>query len=229
MPSKHCQNLEPCFFFQHGWGFSDTCWHGWIKELTSSYWLGNRGYWGTPNPIIEDGNRPGFVLVCHSLGFHFLSPRLLSQAGLVVIISGFAHFHGSNPTDGRFTRRHIKKMLSRVTSDPIGLLHDFYRDCNCPDWPLADRKVNQALLAQDLMLLDQNKIDTFSLQGIRSVLLLHGREDRIVRMERAEELAKNLGMHSRLTIIDGAGHGLPFTHPRLCLHLIRDYYFEHQS
>ena len=223
MPSKLTQNLKPNFIFQHGWGFSDTCWHDWTNGLSSSFLLANRGYWGPPTPIDDDFCNPGFVLVCHSLGLHFLSPRLLSQAGLLVIISGFAHFHGQTPADGRFTRKHIQKMLSRVTVDPIGLIDDFYRDCNCPALQINKRTINTSLLTQDLILLDQNRIDTFSLQDVPPVLLLHGREDRIVRPARAEELAGLFGM-SQLTCIDDAGHGLPFTHPQVCLDLIRDFY-----
>lgn len=221
MPFKHDHKLDPSFIFQHGWGFSDTCWQGWIKGLSTPFLLGNRGYWGAVKPVGSDRIRPGFVLVCHSLGLHFLPPRLVSQAGLLVVISGFAHFHGQNPADGRFSRKHTQKMRSRLTVDPIGLLQDFYRDCSV-DWPIDAETMDTKLLAQDLLLLDQNRIDAHNYQRVPPVLLLHGSDDRIVRPERAEELAGMLGM-AQLTVIDGAGHGLPFTHTQLCLNLIRDF------
>lgn len=222
MSSEHNQHLEPAFVFQHGWGFSETCWQGWTKGL-SSYLLGNRGYWGSPRPIDCDGTPPGFILISHSLGLHFLPPRLLSQAGLLVIISGFAHFHGLNAAHGRFSRKHLQRMLARIAVDPLGLIQDFHRDCNCPDWPIDAGAINTALLTQDLTLLDQSRIDTDRFQDVPAVLLLHGREDRIVRPERAEELA-GFFRTSKVTLVDGAGHGLPLTHPQLCLHLIRDFY-----
>jgi len=222
MPSKHCHTLEPSFIFQHGWGFSDTCWQGWTRGLSTSFLLGNRGYWGAPNPIDCDRTGSGFVLICHSLGLHILPPRLVSQAGLLVVISGFAHFHGQNPVDGRFSRKHIQKMRSRLPVDPIGLLNDFYRDCNCPDWPIDEITMDMTRLAQDLILLDQNRIDVANLQGVSAVLLLHGRDDRIVKLERAEELARIVGK-AQLLVVDGAGHGLPFTHPQVCLNLVNDF------
>ena len=107
--------------------------------------------------------------------------------------------------------------------DPIGLIRDFYRDCNCPDWTIDESTINTALLTRDLILLDQNQIDRVSFQGIPPVLLLHGSEDKIVRPERAVELSGIFDV-SQLDIIDGAGHGLPFTHPQVCLNLIRDFY-----
>ena len=231
MPSKPKQNrnyppvvedARPRFVFQHGWGFSDTCWRGWTEGLSSTCLLGNRGYWGQPTPLDPDGIPPGFILVCHSLGLHFLCPRLLSQAGLVVIISGFAHFHGLHSADGRFSRKHIKRMLNRIATDPIGLLDDFYRDCNCPDGPIDSGALNTALLTQDLHVLDESRLDSDSYQDLPAVLLLHGQEDRIVRPERAAELSGFFG-GSRLVFVDGAGHGLPFTHPQLCVNLIRDF------
>jgi pimeloyl-ACP methyl ester carboxylesterase len=163
------------------------------------------------------------VLVCHSLGLHFLSPALLARAGLVVIISGFAHFHGQRPEDGRFTRRHLARMRSRLHSDPAGLIRDFHRDCDCPAWPADPRAMDRELLDQDLTLLDQGRWPGEACRQLPPALLLHGREDRIVRPERATELAAMLP-GSRVVIIDQAGHGLPFTHPGLCLEHIRAAY-----
>jgi len=83
--------------------------------------------------------------------------------------------------------------------------------------------MNKALLIQDLILLDRNRIANVCCRELPPVLLLHGSEDRIVRPERVAELAGIFGK-SQLIIIDGAGHGLPFTHPQVCLNLIRDFY-----
>jgi pimeloyl-ACP methyl ester carboxylesterase len=166
---------------------------------------------------------PGFVLVCHSLGLHLLSPGLLAKAGLVVIISGFAHFHGVHAEDGRFSRRHIGKMRSRLRKEPEGLIRDFHRDCAYPHSPPDPRAMDTELLARDLTLLDQGRLTAERCQGIPPALILHGRDDRIVRPERARELAEMLPA-SRVVIIDHAGHGLPFTHPGLCLDLIRAAY-----
>lgn len=221
MPSRTGHRLEPLFILQHGWGFSDRCWQDWTKGKTS-FILGDRGYWGPPTPISDNISPPGFVLVCHSLGLHFLSPRLVAQAGILVIISGFAHFHGASPAAGRFSRRHLQKMLTRISVDPLGLVRDFYRDCNYPVWPLAELDLDSGRLTQDLLLLDQHRLDRASFATLPPTLLLHGRDDRIVPPERAAELATTLGTN-HLHIIDGAGHGLPFTHPKICLALIHEF------
>lgn len=110
-----------------------------------------------------------------------------------------------------------------MQTDPADLIHDFYRDCGCADWPLNKETMNSTLLIEDLALLDQNRLDKEHCTGLPPALLLHGREDRIVPLERAEELAELLDQ-SQLTVVDGAGHGLPFTHPLLCLDIIRAFY-----
>lgn len=205
---------------QHGWGFSDRCWQGWLALLDAPATLGNRGYWGRPCPAEEQGPPPGFILVCHSLGLHMVSPRLLAQAKLLVVISGFAHFHGLHAESGRFSRRHIGKMRTRLHDDPADLIRDFHSDCACPDWLADPRPINPEQLDRDLTLLDTSCLTAESCHGLPPALLIQGREDRIVRPDRTTELAGMLpGSH--VAIIDHAGHGLPFTHPALCLDLIR--------
>lgn len=209
--------------FQHGWGFSGSCWRGWLERTDSPCLLGDRGYWGEPCPLDSLHPQPGFVLVTHSLGLHLLSAELLTQAALLVVVGGFAHFHGRHAADGRFSRRHLRRMLERMEKDPAGLLRDFYRDCDCGEWPINARAMRRERLTQDLLLLDQSRLDEAFCQGLPPLLLLHGRDDRIVRPERAEELAA-MAKESRLMIIDQAGHGLPFTHPGRCLDLVRAVY-----
>ncbi len=208
------------FLFQHGWGFSSECWQGWLPALKGPYTLGNRGYWGAPCRLDRQRVPPGFVLVCHSLGLHFLPKELLSKADLLVIISGFAHFHGLVPADGRISRKHLQRMLARMQTDPVSLIRDFYRDCSCSERSVDREGMDPALLREDLLLLDQSRLDRERCTGLPPSLLLHGRDDRIVRLERAEELAALLD-RSQLTVIEGAGHGLPFTHPTLCLDIVR--------
>ena len=209
--------------FQHGWGFTGECWQGWLPLLQGPYTLGNRGYWGTPCRLERQSLPPGFVLVSHSLGLHFLPREFLVKAGLLVVISGFAHFHGLTPAACRISHKHVQRMLARMQSEPVELIRDFYRDCSCENLPVPKEGMDQALLTNDLTLLNQSRIDRKHTAGLPPTLLLHGREDRVVRLERAHELADILET-SRLTVIDGADHGLPFTHPLLCLDIIRAFY-----
>lgn len=233
MPSRPYPKTNLPFLFQHGWGFSGDCWQGWRDLLAAPCVFANRGYWGTPLPLASDEYQPGFVLVTHSLGLHFLSPELIAKAGLLVVISGFAHFHGLHPADGRFTRKHVQKMLLRMQSAPVELLRDFHRDCAYPagnggpssGCPVEVGAMDVALLAKDLLALDQSRLDGERCSAFPQVLLLHGQADRIVRPERAAELAGLIG-RGQVRIVDGAGHGLPFTHPGLCLELIRGVFLE---
>lgn len=223
MPSEHAPATDLRFIFQHGWGFHASCWREWRVLLARPCLVGDRGYWGDPVPLERSATSSGSVLVCHSLGLHFLPAELLAHASLLVIISGFAQFHGQNSADGRFSRKHVQKMLSRLRTDPTALIADFYRDCGCAGWPVDPRPMDTALLARDLLLLDQGRVEERRFAKLPAILLLHGREDRVARPERAAELA-GLLCRSQVTIIDGAGHGLPFTHPQLCLELICDFY-----
>lgn len=209
--------------FQHGWGFDSSCWRGWLALLGSPCLLGDRGYWGAPCPLEPLAPSPGFVLVAHSLGFHLLTAEFLARAALVVVIGGFAHFHGPSAADGRFSRRHIHRMLSRIQDDPGGLIRAFHRDCDYTGEGVNTAPLDLGLLTQDLHLLDQSRVEKGFCQGLPPLLLLHGREDRIVRPERAEELAA-MCQGSQLILIEKAGHGLPFTHPSICLDLIRAAY-----
>lgn len=112
-------------------------------------------------------------------------------------------------------------MLGRMSTDPSGLIQDFHRACGLPH-QVDERAINTALLTQDLVLLDTSCIDRLSFAGLPPVLQLHGRDDRIVHPDRAEELASILGT-KQLSVIGGAGHGLPFTHPHVCLNIIRNF------
>ncbi len=206
-------------FFQHGWGLHAATWQPWaelLKDYNPVYL--DRGYWGK-------GSTPRFnkaglnLMICHSLGFHFCQPWF-NEIDFLVIISGFIHFHGSGAKEGRFSRRHIKRMRQRLTSNPQALLADFYRDCASPLPPPVDGRLNIELITKDLELLDKSQLDSGELAR-RPCLILHGSEDRIVPEVRAHILHELLPMSS-LRIIPGAGHGLPFTHPGECWRLIME-------
>ncbi|MFW8600811.1 alpha/beta fold hydrolase [Desulfobacterota bacterium M19] len=201
-------------YFQHGWGLHAATWQPWnalLKDCGPAYL--DRGYW--------DGydNKPLFnktgqnLMICHSLGLHFCQPWF-NRIDFLVIISGFIHFHGSGVKEGRFSRRHIKRMSRRLADNPLALLADFYRDCASPLPPPVDSRLNIKRLKNDLELLDKSKLD---IRGLiqKPCLILHGAEDRIVPKARAHALHELLPM-SRLRIIQGAGHGLPFTHSAEC-------------
>lgn len=161
------------------------------------------------------------MLITHSLGLQFCTPRL-AQIDFLVIISGFEHFHGSDKLAGRFTRKHLKRMMSRLDSDVTGLLEDFYRDCEYPQSPpLAD--FDLSLLRSDLHLLDTGYAAIQEIRKVPEILILHGANDRIVAPDRARELQRKLS--ATIKIIPTAGHGLPFTHANDCWQAINNWLF----
>ncbi len=220
MPSQPGRNKN-CFIFQHGWGFGAGAWNAWRQFLSggSPCQFLDRGYW--PPPI-----KPAFIvkhrhiLITHSLGLHFCVPWL-GDIDRLVIISGFEHFHGSESPSGG-TRKHLRMMLNRLDNDVAGLLRDFYRNCQFPGGPPTGDGLDTTLLRDDLYLLDTSFVALKKIQKIPRILILHGNDDRIVSLERAQELHFHLP-GSGLKLIPGAGHGLPFTHAAICWQIISDF------
>ncbi len=205
-------------YLQHGWGLHAATWQPWVLLLKAySPACLDRGYWAghAHKPLFNKAGRN--LMICHSLGLHFCQPWF-SKIDFLVIISGFIHFHGSGVQEGRFSRRHIKRMGQRLADNPLALLADFYRDCAAPLPPPVDDRLNIKLIKADLELLDKSELDVRELIQ-KPCLILHGAEDRIVPEVRAHALHELLPM-SRLRIIQGAGHGLPFTHSAECWRMI---------
>jgi len=206
------------FIFQHGWGFSSAVWNAWrTYEYGGNCQFLDRGYWGRAvEPRLTNHRN---VLVTHSLGLHFAEP-CFAEVDCLVILSGFEHFHGKSISSGRFTHKHIKRMLARIHEDADGLLADFYRDCGCSLSPGCHPDLS--LLEDDLHLLDTSHAALQKMQAIPKILLLHGAVDRIVAPDRARELNRALP-GSVLEFIPQAGHGLPCTHADVCWRIIKDF------
>ena len=70
-------------------------------------------------------------------------------------------------------------------------------------------------LRRDLQLLQGSVLELSAIPAAAQVLILHGSRDRVVPVERAEEL-RELLPNSELAIVAEAGHALPLTHTRTC-------------
>ncbi len=70
-------------------------------------------------------------------------------------------------------------------------------------------------LRRDLQLLQESALELSAIPVAAQVLILHGSRDRVVPVERAEELGEMLP-NSALAIVAEAGHALPLTHPYAC-------------
>ena len=206
--------------FQHGWGFPGRCWHEWYSPLSQgSFQVLDRGYSGNLRKLNPIPRGAYSILVCHSLGLHFVMDYDLSAFDMVVILSGFAYFHGESPGAGRFTRRHIKRMKRRLELEPDNLLADFYRDCSWDYGQIDNSLLDPKRLQRDLEMLDQSHLKE-GLCDIPEIVLFHGRKDRVVPIGRADELHEKIG--GRLIVFEDAGHGLPFTHHKAVMSTLQD-------
>ncbi len=197
---------------QHGWGFGAWCWDRWRDVLPSNFALHcpDRGYFG---PAVAVAARPRIVLA-HSLGLHLLSPQLCA-AELVVVISGFRSFHSACARQARRSRRTVEQMLARLEREPAALLTDFYARCGAPSDNCWSGTIDADGLHRDLQLLQESVLELSAIPAAAQVLILHGSRDRVVPVERAEEL-RALLPNSALAIVAEAGHALPLTHVRAC-------------
>ena len=79
-------------------------------------------------------------------------------------------------------------------------------------WPGA---IDVGSLRCDLQLLQESVLELSAIPAAAQVLILHGSRDRVVPVERAEEL-RELLPNSELAIVAEAGHALPLTHVGAC-------------
>lgn len=175
----------------------------------------DRGYFGETGETHRLVGGKDSIIICHSLGLHLLADDYFSQCRLLVLIGCFHVFHGTEKKDGLFTRRHVKNMLKEFSDNPRGLLKKFHKTCDSPFAPKNEQIIHKKRLVEDLHLLDTNSFHLERLCGIPQVLLLHGVQDRTVPVERSRYIHSRLH-NSVLIEIDNGGHGLPFTHPKLC-------------
>jgi hypothetical protein len=207
--------------YQHGWGFASESWHKMIPEQNHySIFIADRGYFSGSNTLTGDNDYDFNVTICHSLGVH-LCAELLDNSDLLVVLAGFKHFHGENRSEGVLTRRHVQRMLKQLSKDPAQLLNIFYRDCSYFKERVNFKEIDLKLLKSDLELLDTHVLNLDAINKVPDVLILHGSHDRIVSPQRGRFLAESIS-NSTFVEISGAGHGLPFTHPKECWQIIQE-------
>jgi len=213
-------------YLQHGWGWDAAGWAGWCQAegFFQACRIADRGYFGSP-VVAEFG--AGGILVVHSLGLHLVPAALFKTASLVAVFGGFQAFHPDQETAARRSRRLVQRMLQRLEREPGGLLDEFYTAAYAPQASgrTAPASPVQALLHQDLVLLDGHVFDPGLLRHARQVLIVHGRQDRIVPLE------KSYALHCQISgsifhVLEAGGHALPFTHGAVCRALIEEAFRE---
>ncbi len=222
---------------QHGWGFDSSCWGVWRQSLPRGWQFEapDRGYFENveirnhPSPfktsdgdglvdVSVEADNCFDVVVAHSLGLFLVPSKVLARAKLLVVISGFEHFHLDT---SHSARRVIRRMLARLSNDPFGVLNDFWVACGNhlgPSFSVNQEtsNCNLELLMADLKLLDTAVLSFETVSFADPVLVLHGQNDKIVPQQHAYNLHQKLS-GSRLILHPDAGHDLPFSHYQWCI------------
>lgn len=186
----------------------------------------DRGYFGPPVFASFSEKKSFKILVTHSFGLFLLPIYLMEEADLLVSISGFREFHTTG-REGKFSKRLVNLMLKRFVSGSFDVTGEFRKMCGADDsFGIRATEDGIRMLSEDLDRLSSTCLDVENLEKIPDVLLLQGTEDKIVWPERAEDLHASIP-GSRLVMVEGAGHGLPFTHHDECLKIVLEHLAVH--
>jgi pimeloyl-[acyl-carrier protein] methyl ester esterase len=205
----------------HGWGFDATCWQDWrqrFMELGFAFKSCDRGYFGSPiQPNFTEAApcRPYRLLLTHSYGLHWCPASHITQADLLVIFNGFAHFHPANARERRHSVRILNRMIDQFQASPETVLHQFRVNCYDPSVPIhAYLPLQQERLNHDLVALHTTQVPAALLKTSSPVLILQATQDRILYPQAGRELAQLLESSHSIEI--AASHALPFTHLSTC-------------
>ncbi|NJO41145.1 MAG: alpha/beta hydrolase [Cyanobacteria bacterium CRU_2_1] len=215
----------------HGWGFDRTCWYPWKTLLLNKgfrFQLFDRGYFGNESNLtfnlpwqqrLEELEIPSKrVILIHSYGLHLCPIEHLQLSDLLIIFSSFREFHPELEPFRRRSKVVLDQMKQQLNKTPEIVLNTFKAKCYHPQlWqPIAHSACNLDLLVQDLEHLGTSSVNIELLQSLPKVIIFHGVDDRIVSIEKGQELFETLEANSDYFEIKGAGHALPFTHLKAC-------------
>ena len=162
--------------------------------------------------------------IVHSFGLHLVPEEVFSHLKLLCILNGFENLlEAGNRSKKQKTL--LEKMMHQFSENPISVMEKFYRNVYFPDLP-PEKAVLQTpdvpLLLQDLKNMIYRPFHAKLLEKIPSVLILHGKKDRIISWRHAQNL--HLRIHgSRLFLFENAGHSLPFSHAKECWEIIEKF------
>ena len=159
------------------------------------------------------------------------------MADLLVVFASFLNFHPSVPpaTTAERQRSHriLRQMLRQFERDPQTVLKAFWKNC---DWlprrhsallhQLSSPSFNPQFLLSDLRDLDRSLLCADLLAQCPSLLLLQGKQDRIVHPQQAQVLLQTIRQTQaprvELHLLDGP-HALPATQPASCWEVVRSH------
>ncbi|MBN2731720.1 MAG: alpha/beta hydrolase [Balneolaceae bacterium] len=208
----------------HGWGFDAECWQKLQSLFADSIKWKNfdRGYFNDPeSPSFSEGSN-NKVAVVHSFGLHLCEEDVLQKADLLVIMSGFLHFH---PKAAQFRRRSklvLSEMINQFEQKPEKVLKTFYRNVFHPQktFDLPNEEMDHSLLLEDLKLLDRSEISLPVLKNTARICIFQGADDAIVPKEKGRGLFNQFGDQAQYFEIKKAGHALPIAHAPRCREIL---------
>lgn len=220
----------------HGWGFDRQCWQPWqakFATLNIPLKACDRGYFGNPTQPSFDYPHSKKIILAHSYGLHRCPPQQLRIADLIIVFGGFARFHPRGQREERRSRRTLQQMIQQFDQNPTAVLRAFWQNCGLAADRYAGTHPSPQPLAHDLADLDHSLLCVDFLARRPQVLLLHGRQDRIVPLSQGQALAAALAHSLARPISPGSPqtvwfelegpHGLPFTHLQDCWGAIAPY------
>ena len=161
------------------------------------------------------------VIFVHSYGLHLCPIADLLQAELLVIFSSFQTFHPFKESPKRRSQQILRQMLMQLENKPELVLDNFRQKCDAPSVQSPMTCLNLDRLVEDLQDLDTCAIDLTLLANLPQILVFHGSSDRIVPVQKGQELVKALSSNSQYFEIADAGHALPFTHLEQCWSVVQ--------
>ncbi len=219
---------KPIVLLQHGWGFSRQIWNDWVEELELEYEVltTNRGYFSNSDSDIDINQKmkADFAIV-HSFGLHLLPMNLFSRLKKLVIISGFQEFHPPSGNERAISEKVVLRMLQVLDKQPAEVLREFYRNCFYPVAKdvVVPQNLNKSTLFDDLALLNKFSMNLKLLKPIPKVLMLHGKNDKIVPPSLGELLHNKLPQSS-FHACENGGHMILSTHQDWCMGYISEFF-----
>ena len=193
----------------HGWAGDSTEWSNWETIFQCSNWKwqsADRGYkkisQNTPR-WSQNLNQSQLirVVICHSLGSHFIDKEVLNSATNIVLINSFSRFIPSGK-ESRSVTMALNNMLSAInTPKEASMLRKFYLKSHKPNESnvilndshfLSISDSGRRQLKNDLkFLINSNSLPT-GLDANAKVLVINSEKDFILTIPTKEKLVKDL-------------------------------------
>ncbi|MBN2685827.1 MAG: alpha/beta fold hydrolase [Pontiellaceae bacterium] len=177
-------------------------------------------------------------IVTGSMGGLLAMELLPSACKKLVLLSSTARFCTTDEYPHGTPERILHRMIAQLKRDPVAVLNEFFKNVHYPQresrqsiqlrnaQTITEQTLQylvdglEYLLASDI----REKVEAIAIP----VLLMHGREDRIIPCRAAEWLHEHLP-DSQLQRIDGGGHALAAHHFSMVIDQIRAFLPQHDS